>query len=199
MSYKGLIPIFKWSIPIVVLLLLIASAVNWWADISRGDLPVLGEIPDFSMTERNGQPFGKNEMLGKINIVEFFFTSCPGVCPVMNRNMSGLYRKLDGEDVVQFVSISVDPERDSLAALRNYADSLGVNDNRWAFLRAPVENVIDVCENGFMLPADGLPGGHSTRFVLVDPLGRIRGYYDGMSEGSMEILLSNLRQLAGEF
>jgi len=198
MNSKGLIPILKWSIPVVTALLLIAIVVDWWADTSRGELPVLGEIPDFLMTERNGQPFGKTEMLGKINIVELFFTSCPGVCPIMNRNMFELYQRLDGAEEVRFVSISVDPKRDSLEALKSYADSLGVDDDRWVFLQAPIDEIIDVCENGFMLPADGLPGGHSTRFVLIDPLGRIRGYYDGMSEGSMKILLTHLRQIAGE-
>jgi len=198
MISRGLIPILRWSIPTVVLLLLIATVVNWWADTSRGQLPVLGELPDFEMIERNGQPFGKNDMIGQINIVEFFFTSCPGVCPVMNRNMSEMYRKLDGFDLVRFVSISVDPERDSLSALIDYADSIGVNDNRWVFLRAPVDDVVWLCEKGFMLPADGLPMGHTTRFALIDPLGRIRGYYDGMDEASMSILLKHLRLLAGE-
>jgi protein SCO1/2 len=116
----------------------------------------------------------------------------------MNRNMSEIYRKLDSADQVRFVSVSVDPERDSLIALRAYADSIGVDDNRWVFLRAPIDDVVRLCETGFMLPADGLPMGHTTRFALVDPHGRIRGYYDGMDEGSMKILLGHLRLLAGE-
>ncbi len=195
---QRMLPVLRWIIPVVVLLVLIAVAVQWWADTSRGNLPVLGEVPEFEMIERSGQSFGRNQMIGRINIVDFFFSSCPGVCPIMNGNMAEIYRRLAGSDEVRFVSISVDPDRDSLPALRAYADSVGVTDDRWMFLRAPIEDVIWLCEQGFMLPADGLPMGHTTRFALVDPMGRIRGYYDGMDKGSMEILIDHLRLLAGE-
>jgi protein SCO1/2 len=198
MNNSGLTPMLKWLIPVLVLLALIAFTVDWWAEASRGTLPVLGEVPEFNMIDHTGQPFGRSDLNGKLVVVDFFFSSCPGVCPVMHRNMFDLYHWLEGYDPVKIVSISVDPDRDTLAALQAYADSLGVTDNIWIFLRAPIEEVIDLCENGFMLPAVGLPGGHTTRFALVDHLGRIRGYYDGMDATSVRILKEHLRQLGGE-
>jgi len=137
-------------------------------------------------------------MLGHITIVDFFFTSCPGVCPVLNGNMAELYRTLKGSDQVHFLSISVDPANDSLPALRAYAKEMGVDDNRWVFLRAPLPDVKQLCEQGFMLPADELPMGHTTRFTLVDAKGRIRGYYDGMNRASIKTILGNLRLLGEE-
>lgn len=198
MKPNGLIPALKWVIPVLVLLVLVAFTVDWWADTARGELPVLGEVPDFIMTERSGHPYGRDDMDGRIHIVNFIFTSCPGVCPVMNGNLADLYRRLAGSDQVRFVSISVDPDRDSLPTLRAYADSIGVTDDRWVFLRAPIEDVVQLCEKGFMLPADNLPMGHTFRVTLVDRRGRIRGYYDGTDTGSMKILVRHLRLLAGE-
>ena len=198
MNNTGLKPLLRWIIPVLVILFLIALAVDWWAEVSHGHLPILGEIPRFEMTAQNGRPFGRDSLNGRINIVDFFFSSCPGVCPVMHGHMLGLYRSLDETDLVRIISVSVDPQGDSLPALRAYADSLGVTGDRWVFLRAPIEEVVELCEKGFMLPADNLPMGHTTRFTLVDGRGRIRGYYDGMDPGSIKILKQHLRLLVKE-
>jgi len=198
MNDSGLKSLLRWIIPVLVLMFLIAFAVNWWAEASHGSLPVLGEVPPFEMTDQTGQPFGRDDMLGKINIVDFFFTSCPGVCPVMHGNMIDLYYALGTTDLARIVSISVDPARDSIPALQAYADSLEVSDDMWVFLRGPIEQVVGLCEKGFMLPADNLPMGHTTRFTLVDSKGRIRGYYDGMDMNSVRILKSHLRLLVEE-
>lgn len=198
MNDSGLKPLLRWVIPVLVLMFLIAFAVNWWAEASQGSLPVLGEIPQFEMIDQTGRPFGRDDLNGKINIVDFFFSSCPGVCPVMHGNMIDLYYSLGETDLARIVSVSVDPERDSLPALQAYADSLGVSDDMWVFLRAPIEQVVELCEKGFMLPADNLPMGHTTRFTLVDTKGRIRGYYDGMDRSSVRILKSHLRLMVEE-
>jgi protein SCO1/2 len=113
-------------------------------------------------------------------------------------NMSELYELYRSSDMVQFVSISVDPDRDSLEALIEYGRSLRVDDNRWVFLRAPVEQVIAVCEEQFMLPAEALPMGHTTKFILVDQHGQIRSYHEGLKNESMLALKNNIRQIARE-
>lgn len=197
-SVPTVMPRLKWVLPVLAFMIFIGVSVNYAADTSRGELPALGNIPEFQMTDQNGQAFGRDDMLGHITIVDFFFTSCPGVCPVLNGNMAELYRKLKGSDQVHFMSVSVDPDRDSLAALRAYAEKMGVDDNRWVFLRAPLPEVVQLCEKGFMMPAENLPMGHTTRFTLVDPQGRIRGYYDGMDQTSIKVLLGHLRLLGGE-
>jgi protein SCO1/2 len=188
----------RWIIPAVVFLGLLAIVTVWWAESSRGELPVLGRVPAFEMTERDGQPFGREDLDGRISVVSWIFTNCPGVCPRMGEQMIQLYHDFAGSDKVQFVSISVDPDRDSLAALRAYAESWGVADKRWVFLRAPIEDVVDLCENGFMLPAVDLPGGHTFRFTLVDAEGYIRGYYDGTDAASVAILKDHMAMLVRE-
>ena len=112
--------------------------------------------------------------------------------------MSELYELYKGSGKVQFVSISVDPERDTLEALNEYARLLGVNNKEWIFLRGDIEKVAEICEKQFLLGVGELPWGHTTKFILVDHLGRIRSYHDGLSESSMEVLKNNIRQLARE-
>jgi protein SCO1/2 len=109
--------------------------------------------------------------------------------------MQELYESFRGSDDVRFLSISVDPERDTLEVLRDYADSLGVDDERWLFARGPIEDVVALSEKGFLLAAANLPMGHSTRFALVDRDGGIRGYYDSRDEASLKTLKNELRGL----
>jgi len=181
-----------------ILLAALAALVVDGANRSRSRIPVLGRVPQFEFTAHDGLPFGREQMMGRLSVVDFIFTSCPGVCPIMASKMSGLYRLYAGSNKVQFVSISVDPERDSIAALQAYAHNQGVTDCRWLFLRAPLEQVVSLSENGFMLAADDLPGGHATAFVLVDHLARIRSYHDGLNDADSTALKGHIRQLARE-
>lgn len=160
-------------------------------------LPVLGQVPNFTFTERSGEPFGTKDFTGKISVVDFIFTSCPGVCPIMAGRMSRLYKLFEQQPELQFVSITVDPETDSLPVLRQYATDHGVTDNRWVFLRAPVEQVSMVSEQGFKLAMGVLPAGHSSRFVLVDSKGQIRGYYASDDDTSQLELDHHIRALLG--
>jgi protein SCO1/2 len=168
------------------------------AERSRSGLPLLGQVPEFEFIKQDGSPFGLKNMKGKISIVDFIFTSCQTICPPMSGNMQTLYNQFEGADQVQFVSITVDPERDSLSVLQEYARDFGVNDDRWVFLWQPIEKVVWLSERGFMISARDLPMGHSSRFVLVDPEGLIRGYYDGVDDESMKKLVEDIRRLAKE-
>jgi len=188
--YRGLI----FGISGALILALLGLIVIELAQDSRQSLEVLGTVPDFSFTSQNGEIFGKREMTGKINIVNFFFTSCQGPCPYMNSKVAGLYQKYATTDMVRFVSISVDPETDSLNVLRNYAARFGVTDERWQFLRGPIEDVQDLTENGFHLAGE-LPNLHSTKLVLVDADGNIRGYYDSFDDISLDLLTVHTREL----
>jgi protein SCO1/2 len=177
----------------------LATVVVSQANRSRAQIPVWGEVSDFEFTASyNGQPFGLEQMKGKINIVDFIFTNCRSICPLMAENMVDLYDLYSGSDLVQFISITVDPERDTLEALNEYGRQHGVTDNRWIFLRAPIEDVVKICEGDFMLAADQLPMGHTSKFILVDQYGQIRSYHDGTEPGHMISLKNNIRQLAKE-
>ena len=181
---------------VVILFALAAMFVIKKAEHSRASIEVYGHVPQFEFTERSGAEFGLENLKGSLNVVDFIFTKCPGACPVMSGEMVKLYKLYEGSDKVRFVSISVDPDTDTLPVLTEYAESYGVTDDRWVFLRGQIEEVINLSEKGFMLAASNLPQGHSTKFVLVDHEGKIRGYYDSYDDDSIKVLKEHLRALA---
>ena len=140
------------------------------------DLPVLHTIPDFELTEASGETFGRDDLLGRYHLVDFVFTECPLACPTMTAQMKAFHDAFP-TDRLGFVSISVDPDNDTLEVLRAYREKLDVDADRWSFLRGDIETVRTISEKGFLLAASNLPYGHSLRFVLVDPEGRMRGTY----------------------
>lgn len=189
--------IFLWGFAIVIILAAVAAYVIRQANQSRADIPVHGTVPAFEFVNQDGEPYGSEELQGKITILDFIFTNCEGACPVMSRAMSGLYEDFSNTDRVQFVSISVDPARDSLAALRKYAKRYEVTDDRWNFLRTEIDSVKWLAREGFSL-SDEFPMGHSTRFVLIDRNLRIRGYYRSDDDASIGVLKRHIRELARE-
>jgi len=187
----------KFIILIALGLLVLFSSALWVirkAGQDRGRLPVLYELPDFEFTAADSQKFGLDQLKGKISLFDFIYTNCPGPCPLMTSTMAGFYEQFAATDQVRFISVSVDPERDSLSALAQYARKYGVNDRRWIFLQAPLEQVIRLYEEGFHL-GGLLPVEHSTRFILVDNQARIRGYYDSTDAMSMNILRTHIVEL----
>jgi len=183
---------------LAILFAVLVTIVIFKAGSSQEKLPVLGNITGFELTERSGGSFTKNDMLGKINVVNFFFTSCQGPCPIMAGNMSILYKAFETIDRVQLVSISVDPATDSLPLLKEYAQRQGVTDNRWLFVRGEQEDIVQISEKQFMLAADDLPMMHSIKFVLVDDLGQIRGYYTGIDPNSVDSLKADIKELVNK-
>jgi protein SCO1/2 len=190
-------------------LLLAAAYVLTWncSDVKDASLPVLGSLPDFSLTERNGQSFGLQDLRGKIWVADFIFTNCAGTCPIMTTAMTDIQQMALAEnlDEVRLVSITVDPERDSLAVLQRFADGYGALKDRWYFLTGDGAAIQQLATKGFLLSAAASTGAsaeepiiHSNRFVLVDRQGQIRGYYDGTDEESVKSLLNDLRTLYHE-
>jgi len=189
----------KWLIGIsitVFVMLLVALYVIQQAQESRSMLPIIKEVPPFTFTERSGEPFGKDDLMGKISVVMFGFTSCKGPCPIMSANYARLYKLYETSDKVRLVWISVDPDVDTLARLNEYAADFGATDDRWVFLRSDMASTAELCEGGFLLPAANLPGMHSTKFILVDDKAQIRGYYSGTDDASVEQLKTHIRELA---
>lgn len=160
----------------------------------RGDdtaraLPVLGEIPPFKLTERGGETVGLGDLKGKVWVADFIFTRCAGVCPLMSSNMKSLQTVLEAEQGIRFVSFSVDPDYDSPAALAEYGRRFGADTAKWFFLTGDRAEIYRLAEQHFHLGVGEVPPEerealdqairHSSKFVLVDRAGRIRGYYDG--------------------
>ncbi len=151
-------------------------------------------IPDFTFTDQYGRSVGKEKMMGKITVVDFFFTSCPSICPVMSTEMERVQDVFRNEDRVQIYSISIDPEYDNQDVLLDYANEHSANKDKWFFLNGPMEETYNLARCGFILPT--ISGGavpedfvHSDKFALIDELGRIRGYYSGTQREGVDQLI----------
>ena len=179
------------------------AGINLWSMFDTKlegspDLPKLAEasVPDFSLTNQQGQSLSRSNMAGKIWIADFIFTNCPTICPVMTQEMARLQSEFVA-DPIYFVSFSVDPERDTVDVLSRYATAYGADDRRWHFLTGEKASIYQLAEQGFSLAA-GHPGSeilHSPRFVLVAPDGKIHGRYDSRRKPAMLRLRRDVKAL----
>ena len=182
--------------PVIITMVLLALGANWIIQkanlIGDSTLPVIKTIPSFSLRTQDGNLFSESELNGKITVLDFMFTSCLGPCPLMTHNMRKLYNQYRSKPDVQFVSITVDPIRDTEEMLKQYALSNGVTDERWQFLTGEMDTIQSISQEGFLLFAESLPAGHAIKFVLIDHKGQIRKYYDGTDDTSMKTLQKDL-------
>ena len=198
-----------WSVLVLVIVGIIGvnirSLVHQKASAtSELENPVSGptvhhQLPDFSLTDQRGAPLALADLRGKIWVADFIFTSCVTICPPMTDEMAKLQGEFSREDVY-FVSFSVDPERDTPEVLSRYADRYGADHSRWSFLTGEKGAIYQLAHEGFNLAA-GRQGSeilHSTRFVLVDRRGQVRGYYDSRSKANLQQLRSDIRTLLRE-
>jgi protein SCO1/2 len=173
-----------------------------------GELQDYGAVPDFSLVCQTGAPIRRVDLDGNVWIGDFIFTNCASSCPMMTSQLQKLETALRDVPSVRLVSFSVDPERDTAERLAEYAREYGAVPERWLFLTGDKTALRKLSIDGFHLPAgDATPEEvargaeavlHSTRFVLVDSRGHIRGYYDGADDAAMEKLRSHVRRLAAE-
>lgn len=180
-----------------ILLLFLAAACR-----QHSDLPKLFAVPDTQLVNENGAPVHLGAMKGSVTIYDFIFTSCQGTCPIMTNNMRALTKQIDKDAPVKFVSISVDPSRDTPPVLAAYAKRVR-NDERWTFLTGTREDIVRLSVDGFKLAAgDPGPGGdpllHSAKFAVADKEGMIRAYYDGSDGSVTQEIAKAVRELADE-
>jgi protein SCO1/2 len=159
--------------------------------------PVMGEIPAFALVDQAGEPFGSADLEGRVYVANFFFTSCPSICPPMMHAVSTLQDRYGDSGVteVHLVSITVDPETDTPERLTEYAARFGVDPERWTLLTGEIDTIRRVAVEGFKTALgdrveveDGFFDiAHSGKLVLVDGRGRIRGYYDYDALGMDEV------------
>jgi protein SCO1/2 len=162
-------------------------------------------VSNIRLVNQLGDSVALEDVGGKIIIADFFFTRCPSICPYLTRNMKGLQNAMRMKDFgkkfdssfVQFISFSVDPERDSVEALKKYADKYGVNHDTWWFLTGPKKTIYDFALNELKL---GLQDGagidsnfiHTSKFVLLDKERIVRGYYNGLDSADLSKLAEDL-------
>lgn len=162
------------------------------------NLPVLGEAGDFTLTDQTGATFSSASLRGKVYVADFFFTSCSSVCPVMSASMAQLHRDFAAEPRLSFVSISVDPVTDKPEVLDGYAKRYSADPARWHFLTGEDAAIQRLAKDRFKLGQADKPVNHTTRFVLVDGTGKIRGYYFGTEPESVAMLSKDIERLLGE-
>jgi len=141
------------------------------------------KVPDFSFTNQNGETITNKDYEGKVYVVEFFFSTCPTICPIMNKNMVEIQRKFYGKDNFGIASFSIDPINDTVEALKAYAEKIGVKHPNWHMMTGNLDDILKLSNKGFSLyvkQEEAAPGGfeHSGFFALVDKEGYLRSRQD---------------------
>lgn len=160
-------------------------------------------IPDFKFVNQYGDTITQNSLKGDIYVADFFFTTCPSICPIMHRNMLNVYNEFKSVPDFKIISHTIDPKHDSVAVMKKYADKLGISGNSWWLLQGNKEQTYELGQKNYLVAVkqdDGTPGGyvHQGWFVLVDKQRRIRGYYDGTDEKQVSKLIDDIKILRTE-
>jgi protein SCO1 len=162
--------------------------------------------PEFSYMDRSGNTFSSSELKGKVWVVDFIFTHCAGSCPLLSQKMMTLQNAWKGNPNFKLVTFTVDPERDTVEVLKQYADDYHADPNQWFFLTGKKEDVYKTILSGFKeIAARDYTAGpgfefiHSTRIILVDGDGKIRGLYNGDKDDDVLKLKQDIKYLLGSW
>lgn len=156
------------------------------------NIPVHNQLPEFVLTDQHGNQFSREDLLGKVWVADFIFTTCAGPCPIMTSQFTELQDRFSENPDFRLLSISVNPEYDTPAVLKEYGDRYSADHSRWSFLTGAREDIHDLAVNGFHVGSVEDPVFHSTRFILVDRKSRIRGYYISSEQEDMEKLWNDV-------
>ena len=177
---------------------------------SESSLERIGKVPEFSFTDQDGNTITNKDYEGKVYVVEFFFTSCKTICPIMNKNMLRVQNEFYGNPNVGIASFTIDPNYDTPSVLKEYAKNYGITKPQWHFLTGEKEKIHDLANSGFNLyvgesaeAEDGFE--HSGLFALIDQNGDIRSrkdsygnpiiYYNGLEDDGIKILIEDIKNL----
>jgi len=162
------------------------------------------KIGDFSLINQNGKVITQEDYRDKIYVSDFFFTTCPTICPMMTHNMAKIQKEFGEDDSVMLLSHSVTPEIDSVSVLRDYADEKGVIDAKWNVTTGDKKHIYELARKSYFAVVDEGDGGvqdfiHTENFILVDKKRQIRGYYDGTQDEEMDRLIGDIKTLQKEY
>ncbi|HLG02283.1 MAG TPA: SCO family protein [Bacteroidia bacterium] len=158
---------------------------------------------DFSLTDQTGKSISRKDFSNSVSVVDFFFTTCEGICPVMARQMERVYKEYKGNPRVKFISHTVNPENDSVEALAAYAQKYNADPSQWFFVTGDKKQIYDLARHSYLISDTRGDGGkedfvHSQNFALIDPAGHVRGLYDGTDPVDVDRLIVEIRVLLGE-
>ncbi len=162
------------------------------------------KIADFSLVNQNGKTITQDDYRDKIYIADFFFTTCPTICPIMTKNMAHVQQQIMDDDDVLLLSHSVTPEIDSVAQLKKYALEKGVNDAKWNLVTGDKQQIYGLARKSYLAVKTDGDGGpydmiHTENFILVDRERQVRGFYDGTKTEEMERLMGDLAILKASY
>lgn len=201
------------GISFIVLIFGIWAVPKIVAKFQKSDLVEIGPVPTFKLTDQNNKTISDKDYLGKVYVVEFFFTTCPTICPKMNESMLQLQNEFYGNPNFGIASITIDPSKDTPQVLKEHADLLGVKHYNWHFLTGDKDYIYSLANKGFNLYAgenNKAAGGfeHSGLFALIDKEGKIRCrkdtqgnpilYYDGLDAAGVEAIKEDIKKLLEE-
>lgn len=201
------------GISFIVLIFGIWAVPKIIAKFQKSDLVEIGPVPAFKLTNQENKSISDKDYLGKVYVVEFFFSTCPTICPKMNESMLQLQEEFYGNPNFGLASITIDPAKDTPQVLKEHANLLGVKHYNWHFLTGDKEYIYSLANKGFNLYAgenNKVAGGfeHSGLFALVDKNGKIRCrkdaqgnpilYYDGLEASGVEAIKEDIKKLLDE-
>ncbi|WP_299548217.1 SCO family protein [Seonamhaeicola sp.] len=162
------------------------------------------KIADFSLVNQNGKTVTQKDYENKIYVADFFFTTCPTICPIMTKNMASIQKEILNDNDVMLLSHSVTPEIDTVAQLKRYAEKKGVNDSKWNLVTGDKKQIYKLARKSYLAVKDNGDGGpfdmiHTENFMLIDKKRQIRGFYDGTKPEEIKRLLKDIFHLKEEY
>lgn len=204
----------KTAIFLIAFFIVLGIGFVWYAGNEYNNqpkrLPIIGansghHVQPFSFTDQEGRTITNEDVDGKIRVVEYFFTTCKGICPRMNENMSRVYQAYRGNKDVMILSHTVDPKKDTVGAMKAYSLRFEANPDQWLFLTGDKQELYDAARYSYLvtaadsskvdIDADFI---HTDRFILVDWDGYIRGQYEGTDSTEINKLIEDIGQLLDE-
>lgn len=173
-------------------------------DSTMRDIRKYHTVSDFSLTNQNGETVTQEDYQNKIYVADFFFTTCPTICPIMTKNMADIQKRIQDDDEVMLLSHSVTPQIDSVAQLKKYAEEKGVDDTKWNLVTGDKKQIYKLARKSYLAVKEDGDGGpydmiHTENFILVDKQRRIRGFYDGTEKEDVEKLMEDLAILKNSY
>lgn len=198
----------KLSIYLLFFFLLLGAfyiGIFWGTDQWKKKLPTLNEVKPFAFINQNGDTITNRHVAGKVHVVEFFFTTCKGICPKMNAALLEIAKKNYDADDFMILSHTVDPDTDSLGRLKIFSDSLKLNNKKWWLLTGTKEKLYEAARKSYLLDDQHDESAaiaeqfiHTQLFALVDKKGSVRGIYDGLDKKELKKLEEDIRLVLNE-
>jgi protein SCO1/2 len=174
-------------------------------DIGKKKFPPISYVRPFEFTNQDGEKFTNENVKGKVYVAEFFFTTCPGICPDMNRNMRIVYEEFKDEPGFLILAHTSDPDTDSVSQLRAFADEMKVNTDRWVFVTGRKDSLYNMARQSYTIddPKNNLKSIddqflHSQFFSLVDRQGNVLKIYDGLKQSEVRLMIKEIKKLLKE-